>query len=159
MKKQIYFFMVCFVFIISLIGCGATQNDGNDLQRLAQIDILSSDGNLIKSITDEDTLYQFNNLSFQDTTINTNLQQDELISDLDVLYTVVAYKTPAAIFNDGTLVKILEITVYSDSNIVKEQFPTDTIESIQIAEEDLAFYFEASSEDIEFILSLVKNEE
>lgn len=159
MKKQIYFFMVCFAFIIGLVGCGVTQDGGNDLQRLAQIEIYSSDGNLIDSITDEDTLCQFNNLSFFDTTTNTNLQQDELTSNLNVLYTVIAYKTPAAIFNDGMLEKIMEITVYSDSNIVKEQIPTEAIKSFQIAEEDLAYYFEASNQDIEFILSLVKNEE
>ncbi len=159
MKKQIYFFMVCFAFIICLVGCGVNQDSGNDLQRLVQIEIYSSDGNLIDSITDEDTLCQFNNLSFFETITNTNLKQDELTSNLDVLYTVIAYKTPTAIFNDGSLEKIMEITVYSDSNIVKEQIPTETIKSFQIAEEDLAYYFEASNQDIEFILSLVKNEE
>lgn len=159
MKKQIHFLMVCFTFIICLVGCGIAQNNGNDLQRLAQIDIYSSDGNLTNSITDEDTLCQFYNLSFLDTSTNKNLQQNELTSNLDVLYTVIAYKTPAAIFNDGALIKTIEITVYSDSNIVKEQISPEIIKSFPIAEEDLAYYFEASKQDIEFILSLVKNEE
>lgn len=160
MKKILYFLMAGILSVMALTGCGADRdNAGEDLQRLAQIEVYSSDGNLINTITDEDILEQFNSLNFIDISSDTDSEQDGLESETDkltVLYTIVSYKEPAAVHNNGALEKLMEITVYEDSNIVREQVVQESIKGSYIPEEYLVFYSMVSDEDKNFILSLTE---
>ncbi len=160
MKKILYFLMAGILSVMALTGCGADRdNAGEDLQRLAQIEVYSSDGNLINTITDEDILEQFNSLNFTDISSDTDSEQDGLESETDkltVLYTIVSYKEPAAVHNNGALEKLMEITVYEDSNIVREQVVQESIKGSYIPEEYLVFYSMVSDEDKNFILSLTE---
>ena len=98
-------------------------------------------------------LSQFNSLSYTDS------EGDELASEagnLTELYTIISYKTPVAVYNDGTLEKLMELTVYEDSNIIKEQIAPESIKGAYVPEEFLVFYSMVSDEDKEFILSLAE---
>ncbi len=48
----------------------------------------------------------------------------------------------------------MEITVYENSNIIKEQISPDNIKGTSVPEEYLTFYGTVSEEDREFLLSL-----
>jgi len=160
MKKVICFLLMGILAAIGLAGCGVNQGGrGKDLQGLSQIEIYSSDGHLINTILDEEILSQFNDLNYADVPSDTDAEMDTLESkagDLNVLYTIVSYKTPVAAYNDGSLEKLMELTVYEDSNIIKEQIAPETIKGGYVPEEFLTFYVTVSDEDKNFILSLVE---
>ena len=61
-----------------------------------------------------------------------------------------------AAYNDGNPEKLMELTVYEDSNIIKEQIAPETIRGGYVAEEFLTFYTTVSDEDKNFILSLAE---
>ena len=140
------------------MGCNADKNSvEKDLQRLSLIEAYSSDGKLINSIEDIDALCQFENLDYIDISEDTASEQTELenmIGELSPLYTIISYKTPAAIYGSETLEKLTEITIYDNSNIIKEQVEPENIKGGSIPEEYLSFYFTISEEDKTFLLSL-----
>lgn len=158
MKSKLHIWILCFILALLLAGCSADKNSaGKDLQRLSLIEVYSSDGKLINSIEDVDTLYQFENLDYIDIPEDTASEQTELenmIVELSPLYTIISYKTPAAIYGSETLEKLTEITVYDNSNIIKEQVDPENIKGVSIPEEYLSFYFTVSEEDKTFLLSL-----
>lgn len=131
MKNIILFILLGILTTIGLAGCGADRgNRGKDLQGLSQIEVYSSDGHLINTILDEEILSQFNDLNYTDIPSDTDEEMDTLeskIEDLNVICTIISYKTPVAAYNDGSLEKLMELTVYEDSNIIKEQIAPETI--------------------------------
>ena len=131
MKNIILFILLGILTAIGLAGCGADRgNRGKDLQGLSQIEVYSSDGHLINTILDEEILSQFNDLNYTDIPSDTDEEMDTLeskIEDLNVICTIISYKTPVAAYNDGSLEKLMELTVYEDSNIIKEQIAPETI--------------------------------
>ncbi|MBO5473082.1 MAG: hypothetical protein J6A08_04765 [Lachnospiraceae bacterium] len=163
MKNIILFILMGILTAMGLAGCGVDQSDrGKDLQGLSQIEIYSSDGHLIDTILDEKILSQFNDLNYTDIPSDTDAEMDALESkmeDLNVLCTIVLYKTSVAAYNDGSLEKLMELTVYEDSNIIKEQIAPETIKEGYVPEEFLTFYVTVSDEDINFILSLAEFDE
>lgn len=66
------------------------------------------------------------------------------------------YKAPVAVYNDGTPEKLMELTVYEDSNIVREQIAPESIKMYGIPEEFLVFYSKVSDEEKDFMLSLAE---
>ena len=162
MKNKLHIWIFCFVLVLLLVGCNADKNSAEkDLQRLSLIEVYSSDGKLINSVEDIDTLYQFENLEYIDITEDTTSEQTELenmIGELSPLYTIISYKTPAAIYGNETLEKLTEITVYDNSNIIKEQVEPENIKGVAISEEYLSFYFTISEEDKTFLLSLATSD-
>ncbi|MDO4305078.1 MAG: hypothetical protein Q4D94_14320 [Bacillota bacterium] len=160
MKNIILFILMGILTVMGLVGCGVDQSDKEkDLQGLSQIEIYSSDGHLIDTILDEEILSQFNGLNYMDIPSDTDAEMDALESkmeDLNVLCTIVSYKTSAAAYNDGSLEKLMELTVYEDSNIIKEQIAPETIKGEYVPEEFLTFYVTVSDEDRNFILSLAE---
>lgn len=54
-------------------------------------------------------------------------------------YLFLSYKKTAAVINDGTLEKELEITTYKNTNIVKVEIPPDTVKNLTIPSEYLTF--------------------
>lgn len=160
MKSIILFILMGILTAIGLAGCGIDRGDrGKDLQGLSQIEVYSSDGHLVNTILDEEILSQFNDLDYTDISSDTDGEMDALEStmgDLNVLCTIISYKTPAAAYHDGSLEKLMELTVYEDSNIIKEQIAPETIKGGYVPEEFLTFYVTVSDEDKNFILSLME---
>lgn len=160
MKNIILFILLGILTTIGLAGCGADRgNRGKDLQGLSQIEVYSSDGHLINTILDEEILSQFNDLNYTDIPSDTDKEMDTLeskIEDLNVICTIISYKTPVSAYNDGSLEKLMELTVYEDSNIIKEQIAPETIKGGYVPKEFLTFYVTVSDEDKNFILSLME---
>lgn len=160
MKKVLSCLLVVILSAIGLAGCGAGGNaGGEDVQRLSQVEVYSADGNLLGTVTDEDTLLRFSGLDYTDISSDTDAEMDILESkteNLKVLYTIISYKAPVAAYNDGNPEKLMELTVYEDSNIIKEQIAPETIRGGYVAEEFLTFYTTVSDEDKNFILSLAE---
>lgn len=158
MKNIIIFILMDILITIGLAGCGQSDR-GKDLQGLSQIEIYSSDGHLVNTILDEEILSQFNDLNYTDIPSDTDEEMDALeskIGDLNVICTIISYKTPVVAYNDGSLEKLMELTVYEDLNIIKEQIAPETIKGGYVPEEFLTFYVTVSDEDKNFILSLVE---
>ena len=110
---------ILLVFILCICaGCSAQQGGKytiEDLDNLAEIKIYSSENNeLIKTISDEEQLYQYNQCSlFNDSDIEE--RQDELEKDLEGAkeqYYLVSYKYPVARFGEKELEENTTITLY-----------------------------------------------
>ena len=159
MKKVICFLLAGILSAMALAGCGTEQGDDKgNVQELAQIEIYADDGRLINTISDEDILRRFSSLSYTDIPVEDS-EQDELASavgNLTEVYTIVIYKAPVAVYNDGMLEKLMEMTIYEDSNIVKEQIAPESIKMYRISEEFLVFYSTVSDEEKDFMLSLAE---
>lgn len=159
MKKVICFLLAGILSAVALTGCGAGRDDDEgNVQELAQIEIYADDGRLINTISDEDILRRFSSLSYADIPVEDS-EQDELASavgNLTEVYTIVIYKAPVAVYNDGTLEKLMELTIYEDSNIVKEQIALESMKMYKIPEEFLTFYSTVSDEEKVFLLSLAE---
>ena len=160
MKNIILLILMGILAVIGLAGCGEDRDDrGKDLQGLSQIEVYSSDGHLVNTILDEEILSQFNDLDYTDISSDTDAEMEALeskIGDLNVICTIISYKTPVAANHDGSLEKLMELTVYEDSNIIKEQIAPETIKGGYVPEEFLTFYVTVSDEDKNFILSLME---
>ena len=160
MKNIVLLILMGILAVIGLAGCGEDRDDrGKDLQGLSQIEVYSSDGHLVNTILDEEILSQFNDLDYTDITSDTDAEMEALeskIGDLNVICTIISYKTPVAANHDGSLEKLMELTVYEDSNIIKEQIAPETIKGGYVPEEFLTFYVTVSDEDKNFILSLME---
>ena len=160
MKNIVLLILMGILAAIGLTGCGVDRGDrGKDLQGLSQIEVYSSDGHLVNTILDEEILSQFNDLNYTNISSDTDAGMDALesaIGDLNVICTIISYKAPVAAYHDRSLEKLMELTVYEDSNIIKEQIAPETIKGGYVPEEFLTFYVTVSDEDKNFILSLME---
>ena len=143
-------------------GCAAQQEEKytrENLDNLAEIRIYSTNNNeLIKTISDEEQLYQFNQCSIFDGS-DIEERQDEWKRGLEGAkekYFFVAYKYPAARFGVRLLEENTTITFYEDTSIVKMTVAEESIKAFSIPEEYLTFYYELSQEEINFYHSLVE---
>lgn len=130
-----------------------------DLDNLAEIKIYSAQNNgLIKTIKDEEQLYQYNQYSFLD---NAGIEgrQDELKKELEGVeeqYYLISYKYPVARFGEKELEENITITLYEDTNIIKMTVAEGNIKAFSLPEEFLVFYDELSEEEMKFYHSLVE---
>ncbi|MDE6312931.1 MAG: hypothetical protein K2M46_04820 [Lachnospiraceae bacterium] len=164
MNKKIYIKIgILLVFGLCICaGCSAQQGGKytlEDLDNLAEIKIYSAENNeLIKTISDEEQLYQFNQCSlFYDSDIEEH--QDELEKDLEGAkeqYYLISYKYPVARFGEKELEENTTITLYEDTNIIKMAVSEESIKAFSIPEEFLIFYYELSEEEMNFYCSLVE---
>ena len=160
MKNIILLVLMGILTTMGLSDCGVDRGDrGKDLQRLSKIEVYTSDGQLVNTILDEEILGRFYDLDDMNISSDTDVEMDALqhtVGDLDELCTIISYKTPVAAWHDGSLEKWMELTVYEDSNIIKEQIAPETIKGGYVSEEFLTFYVMVSDEDKAFILSLME---
>ena len=164
MNKKIYIKMgILLVFILCICaGCSAQQGRKytiEDLDNLAEIKIYSAENNeLVKTISDEEQLYQYNQYSlFDDSDIEE--RQDELEKNLEGAkeqYYLISYKYPVARFGEKELEENTTITLYENTNIIKMAVAEESIKAFAIPEEFLTFYYELSEEEINFYHSLVE---
>lgn len=171
MDKRIIF-IVAAISILSLFGgctIGAQSEDNSgytakDLQRCALIEVYSAeDQKLICEIEDNAILAEFNqNVAFAEDTLalDDNEYFDKMedtkqkLEGYEPQFTIVSYKTPASKNNDGNLEKISEITVYKNTNMIKEQISPDVIKNGNIPSEYMTFYYEVSDDLKDFLISL-----
>lgn len=143
-------------------GCSAQQGEKytiEDLDNLAEIRIYSAENNeLIKTISDEEQLYQYNQCSlFHDSDIEE--RQEELEKALEGAkeqYSLISYKYPVARFGEKELEENTTITLYENTNIIKIAVAEESIKGFSIPEEFLIFYYELSEEEINFYRSLAE---
>ena len=143
-------------------GCSARQGEKytmEDLDNLAEIRIYSAKNNeLIKIITDEEQLYQYNHCSiFADPDIEERQGEwKRALEDAEEYCYLIAYKYPVARFGAKEPEENNTITLYEDTNIVKMTVAEETNKAFPIPEEFLTFYYELSEEEINFYHSLVE---
>ncbi|MCX4379628.1 MAG: hypothetical protein OSJ61_26315 [Lachnospiraceae bacterium] len=164
MNKKIYIkISILLVFVLCICaGCSAQQGRKytiEDLDNLAEIKIYSAENNeLVKTISDEEQLYQYNQYSlFDDSDIEE--RQDELEKNLEGAkeqYYLISYKYPVARFGEKELEENTTITLYENTNIIKMAVAEESIKAFAIPEEFLTFYYELSEEEINFYHSLVE---
>ncbi len=148
--------------ICTCAGCSAQQGEKytkKDLDNLAEIKIYSAENNeLIKTINDEEHLYQYNQCPlFDDSDIEE--RQDELEKELEGTkeqYYLISYKYPVARFGKKELEENTTITLYEDTNIIKFSVSEESIKSFSISTEFLIFYYEISDEEMDFYRSLIE---
>lgn len=160
MKKQLW--ILAFLIFITFCFSGCRQNDSSyskeDLQRLTQLEVYKSDGTLLSTITDTDILYQFNN-TLNDIELPEYVSENKETETMKALvpsYIIISYKTPASIITNGELEKSTELTLFDNSNIIKEYIAPENIKNMPISPEDLTYYPTASDEQIQFFLSLTE---
>lgn len=143
-------------------GCSARQGEKytrEDLDNLAEIRIYAAENQeLIKTVTDEEQLYQYNQCAvFGGSDIEE--RQSELKKETEGAreqYYLISYKYPAARFGEKELEENITITLYEDTNIVKMTVAEESIKAFSIPEEFLTFYYEMSEEEMNFYRSLVE---
>ncbi len=143
-------------------GCSAQQKEKytrEDLGNLAEIRIYAAETDeLVKTIKDEEQLYQYNRCSlFEDSDIEE--RQDELKQSLEgkkEQYDLISYKYPAARFGSKEPEENSTITLYEDTNIIRLAVSEESIKAFSVPEEFLIFYYEISEEEMDFYRSLVE---
>ncbi|WP_312649605.1 hypothetical protein [Aminipila sp.] len=165
-------FVTIFLLLLFSIFSGCSPGDSSNSntetaedQRLARIEVYSAnEQTLIDTIENKETLAAFSkSTSFTDQLEDIDddymEQQAEIQKKLEKYepqYVFISYKTPAAINNDGALEKILKITVYKDTNIIKVQISPDNVKNCSVPSEYLTFCFQASDKEIAYLYSLVQ---
>ncbi len=143
-------------------GCSSQQEEKytmEDLDNLAEIKIYSAKNNeLIKTINDEEQLYQYNQCPLSDDS-DIEEHQDELEKELEGAkeqYYLISYKYPVARFGKKELEENTTITLYEDTNIIKLSISEESIKAFSIPTDFLIFYYEISDEEMDFYRSLVE---
>ncbi len=164
MNKKLYSkIRILLVFGLCICaGCSAQRErkyTREDLDNLAEIKIYSAENHeLIKTISDEEQLYQYNQCSLFDGS-DIEERQDELKKDLEGAkeqYDLVSYKYPVARFGEKELEENTTITLYEDTNIIKMTVAEESIKGFSVPEEFLIFYYELSEEEMNLYRSFVE---
>lgn len=169
MKRIILGFMIISVLFC---GCGkeeprltgenereereyAAEGSGN----LARLEIHSGeDDELLKVIDQKELLDRYDQYLVYD---GQDLEEDQKklknkVEEMEEMFSIVSYKYPAALINDGTLEKNTTVTVYENSNILKIEVSGESIKNMYVSSDLLTFYCEAPEEDMEFYRSLME---
>ncbi len=147
-----------------LSGCGTHRDKEytkEDLGNIAKIEVYSAENDeLIKTIDDEESIYQYNKcISFDDSDIEEHQEElKESAEDAKEEYYFVSYKYSAAKFGGEETEKNTTVTIYENSNTVKMTAAEESVKGAFVPQEFLEFYYEVSDEDMEFYCSLTEGE-
>lgn len=161
MKKRAVSFVLWVLAIFICTGCAASEGKKytqEELDGLAKIEIYAAESDeLLKTVENEETLYQYNRIAFDDSDVET-LQEElkEKVQDAKEEYFFISYKFPAAVVNNGELEQVMTLTLYHESNVVKMTVSQESIKNISLPEELLTFYYEISEEEREFFMDLAE---
>ncbi|MCH5254972.1 MAG: hypothetical protein J1F41_08600 [Lachnospiraceae bacterium] len=160
-KRQFIIGMLIFGVLCICAGCSSNQDSSYTLEQLdnlAQLEIYSAETNeLIKVISDEETLYQYNQCSFDsDESVEHQAEFKNSVEGLKEEYYIESYKYPVSQFGSQELEKNITITVYENSNVIKMTVSEESIKGDSIPQAFLTFYYEMSDEDMDFYYSLVE---
>lgn len=161
-KSHVIISILLVLGLIICAGCSSQRGEKytiEELDNLAEIRVYSAENNeLIKTISDEEQLYQYNQCSiFDDSDIEE--RQEELkkaLEGADEQYYLISYKYPVARFGENELEENITITLYEDKNIIKMTVAEESIKAFSVSEEFLTFYYEISEEEMNFYRSLVE---
>lgn len=162
MKRQIK--QVCSgLWVLSVCvcaGCAANQDTKytrEELDHLARIELYSA-GNedVLKVIEDEDVLYRFNQVAFDDFEEHQE-ELEEAVAEAVAEYRFVTYKYPVSRFGGKEPEEDMTVTIYENSDIVKMSVSRGRIKGGYIPQEYLTFYYEISDTDIAFFYSLTED--
>lgn len=152
----------CMAAGVLLTGCGLSREDGytrEDLQNTAKLELYEAgSGKLLKTIEDEETLYQYiqaAEFSEDGYEAETEKERKETAENAGETYHLVVYKYPAAKFGNKAPEENCRITLYQDVNIAKMVVKDTVVKNIALPEELLTFYYEMSEEEQAFYESLV----
>lgn len=145
-------------------GCAANADakyTREELDNLARIELYSAGSeDALKVIEDEDVLYRFNQVVFDEVEEQFEEYQEELeeaLAETAEEYRFVAYKYPVSRFGSKEPEEDMAVTVYKDSDIVKMSVSQGRIKGVYVPEEYLTFYYELSDTDMEFYRSLAED--
>lgn len=166
-QKRILFSGVLVGILCLGAGCAAGQGEKytlEELGNLAEIRVYTAeDEELVKTVTDEELLYQYNQCSaLEEEVIEeqiTEERQTEIKKALEGVkeqYHLVSYKYPAARFGKKDLEKLMTLTLYENENIIKMTVADESIKAFSLPEEFLTFYYEISEEEMKFYQSLAE---
>lgn len=162
-KKRYIIISILLVFGLCIYtGCSAQRGEkytAEDLDNLAEIKIyLAEDNELIKTISDEEQLYQYNQCSlFEASDIEERHEElEKALEGAKEKYFFVSYKYPAARFGEKELEKNTTITLYENTNIIKMTVAEESIKGLSIPEDFLIFYYELSEDEMNFYRSLLE---
>lgn len=162
-KKKVIKMVILFVFALSVcVGCSAKQGEKytlEELDNLAEIRIYAAESQeLIKTVSEEEQLYQYNQCSVSDDSDIVERQDElkEVAQGAKEQYELVSYKYPAARFGKKELEKNTTITLYEDTNVIKMTVSEESIKAFSVPEEFLTFYYEVSEEEMDFYRSLLE---
>ncbi|MFA9463556.1 MAG: hypothetical protein ACERKN_04625 [Velocimicrobium sp.] len=160
MNRKLSIVIALLSLITVLGGCASESTKAG--QQLARIEVYSVvDNTLVNTIEDEESLLEFNQKTeceeqWDDDYMDQQEEIQKKLEEREPLYIFMSYKKPVAMNNDGTLEKISEITVYKDSNIIKEEVSPDTVKNFTVPSEYLTDFYESSDETMDFLVSLTK---
>lgn len=162
--------------VCALTGCALSEESGytrEDLDNLAKLEVYEAGSDtLLKTIEDEETLYRYNQL-FSMTMTGDEDDFAEWETERESCYEqgegeleekpeeeethlIAVYKYPVAKFGDKEPVKMLTMTLYENTDIVKITVSDDSIKMFSLPEDFLTFYYRMSEEEREFYASLTE---
>jgi len=157
-KRSIILYLTALTVFLCT-GCGSSRSreyTEEELGGFVKIEVYSAgDGELLNTVEDEESIYQFNHISVGD--YGSEEHQEELKEkqqEEEARYLFAAYKSPAAKIGGKEPEKVFTLTVYENSNIVKMQVSEGSIKNMSLPEEFLTFYYEIPEEDLEFYYSM-----
>lgn len=152
----------CMAAGILLTGCGISSEKTytrEELQSTAKLELYETGSDkLLKTIEDEETLYQYIQASqFSEDAFEAETEKElkETAENVGETYYLVVYKYPAAKFGNKEPEKSYKIVLYQDVNIAKLAVEGTTVKNIALPEELLTFYYEMSEEESSFYKGLV----
>lgn len=162
-KKNYIKIGILLVLGLSVFGGCSARREGTytreELDNLAEIRIYSAENDeLIKTISDEEQLYQYNQCSPRDASYMEERQDEwkKAIKDAKAQYSFVSYKYPVARFGKKEPEENTTITLYEDKNIIKMKASGESLKAISLPENFLVFYYELSDEEMNFYHSLLE---
>lgn len=143
---------------VLLTGCGLSEGSytKEELGNLAKLEVYEAGSDtLIKTIEDDETLYQYNQAETASEDAYTENELEESAEEAGETYYIVAYKYPAAKFGNKEPQKYLTITLFDNMNIAKMTVAEETVKNIPLSEDLLTFYYEMSEEESTFYTELL----
>ena len=164
MYKRNFLTISLLFMLVSCIctGCSSHQDRKytvEELDNLAQLEIYSAETNeLIKVVSDEEMLYQYNQCSFDSLySVEHKEELEKAIEGVKEEYYIDSYKYSVSHFGSQELEKNITITIYENSNVIKMTVSEESVKGAFIPQEFLIFYYEMSDKDMEFYHSLIES--
>lgn len=146
----------------TLAGCAVSEESGYFREGSydpVKLEIYEAEsGELQKTVEEEETLYQFNQLfevSGEELETGTEHYEAGMVKEEEETYHIIVYKRPVAKFGDKEPVKIFTVTLYENTDVAKMTVVDESINAFPIPEEFLTFYYEMSKEESDFYASLI----
>ena len=148
--------------VCTLAGCAVSEESGYFREGSydpVKLEIYEAEsGELQKTVEEEETLYQFNQLfevSGEELETGTEHYEAGMVKEAEETYHIIVYKRPVAKFGDKEPVKIFTVTLYENTDVAKMTVVDESINAFHIPEEFLTFYYEMSKEESDFYASLI----